>query len=216
MSRCNCSTISSPGPGRTRTAIISRRPRRSPPAQMLPHDAVGHAVPAGPVHRVRPRLRVLDRDGALRIRARRSASSATRRRRRATPAINADRDGLAHAADLRRRCRASPAFSRRRRQSGQLNLGFPSGYGFTAIIVSFLGRLHPIGVVLAGIVLAISYVGGQVAQTGGACAERDRGHLPGDDAVPDPGQRRAGATPHPHRSGPQPAAAVTTAVGAAK
>jgi simple sugar transport system permease protein len=50
-------------------------------------------------------------------------------------------------------------------QSGQLNLGFPSGYGFTAIIVSFLGRLHPVGIVLAGIVLAISYVGGQVAQT---------------------------------------------------
>ena len=50
-------------------------------------------------------------------------------------------------------------------QSGQLNLGFPSGYGFTAIIVSFLGRLHPIGIVIAGIVLAISYVGGQVAQT---------------------------------------------------
>ena len=50
-------------------------------------------------------------------------------------------------------------------QSGQLNLGFPSGYGFTAIIVSFLGRLHPIGIALAGIVLAISYVGGQVAQT---------------------------------------------------
>ncbi len=50
-------------------------------------------------------------------------------------------------------------------QSGQLNLGFPSGFGFTAIIVSFLGRLHPMGVFLAGIVLAISYVGGQVAQT---------------------------------------------------
>jgi len=50
-------------------------------------------------------------------------------------------------------------------QSGQLNLGFPSGYGFTAIIVSFLGRLHPMGIFLAGIVLAISYVGGQVAQT---------------------------------------------------
>ncbi|MGO9741414.1 MAG: ABC transporter permease [Roseiarcus sp.] len=50
-------------------------------------------------------------------------------------------------------------------QAGQLNLGFPSGYGFTAIIVSFLGRLHPIGIVLAGLVLAISYVGGQVAQT---------------------------------------------------
>lgn len=46
-----------------------------------------------------------------------------------------------------------------------LNLGFPSGYGFTAIIVAFLGRLHPIGVLIAGIVLAITYVGGQVAQT---------------------------------------------------
>jgi len=50
-------------------------------------------------------------------------------------------------------------------QSGQINLGFPSGYGFTAIIVAFLGRLHPIGVLIAGIVLAISYVGGQVAQS---------------------------------------------------
>ncbi len=50
-------------------------------------------------------------------------------------------------------------------QLGQLNLGFPSNYGFTAIIVSFLGRLHPIGVFIAGIVLAITYVGGQVAQT---------------------------------------------------
>ncbi len=46
-----------------------------------------------------------------------------------------------------------------------LNLGFPSGYGFTAIIVAFLGRLHPIGVLIAGILLAVTYVGGQVAQT---------------------------------------------------
>lgn len=46
-----------------------------------------------------------------------------------------------------------------------INLGFPSGYGFTAIIVAFLGRLHPIGTLLAGIVLAVTYVGGQVAQT---------------------------------------------------
>lgn len=50
-------------------------------------------------------------------------------------------------------------------QLGQINLGFPSNYGFTAIIVSFLGRLHPVGVFVAGIVLAITYVGGQVAQT---------------------------------------------------
>ena len=46
-----------------------------------------------------------------------------------------------------------------------INLGFPSGYGFTAIIVAFLGRLHPIGCLIAGIVLAITYVGGQVAQS---------------------------------------------------
>jgi general nucleoside transport system permease protein len=50
-------------------------------------------------------------------------------------------------------------------QLTQINLGFPSGYGFTAIIVSFLGRLHPIGVFLAGLILAVTYVGGQVAQT---------------------------------------------------
>lgn len=46
-----------------------------------------------------------------------------------------------------------------------INLGFPSGYGFTAIIVSFLGRLHPIGCLIAGVVLAVTYVGGQVAQS---------------------------------------------------
>jgi general nucleoside transport system permease protein len=46
-----------------------------------------------------------------------------------------------------------------------INLGFPSGYGFTAIIVAFLGRLHPIGCLIAGVVLAVTYVGGQVAQT---------------------------------------------------
>jgi simple sugar transport system permease protein len=46
-----------------------------------------------------------------------------------------------------------------------INLGFPSGYGFTAIIVAFLGRLHPIGVLIAGIVLTVTFVGGQVAQT---------------------------------------------------
>ena len=46
-----------------------------------------------------------------------------------------------------------------------INLGFPSGYGFTAIIVSFLGRLHPIGVMIAGVVLAVTYVGGQLAKT---------------------------------------------------
>ena len=47
----------------------------------------------------------------------------------------------------------------------KMELGFPSGYGFTAIIVAFLGRLNPIGCLIAGVVLAITSVGGQVAQT---------------------------------------------------
>jgi general nucleoside transport system permease protein len=47
----------------------------------------------------------------------------------------------------------------------QMSLGFPQNYGFTAIIVAFLGRLNPIGVIIAGIVLAITYVGGDMAQS---------------------------------------------------
>lgn len=42
---------------------------------------------------------------------------------------------------------------------------FPTGYGFTAIIVAFLGRLHPIGIIFGGIILAVSYVGGEIAQS---------------------------------------------------
>ena len=38
------------------------------------------------------------------------------------------------------------------------------GYGFTAIIVAFLGRLHPVGVLFAGLIMALSYIGGENAQ----------------------------------------------------
>jgi ABC-type uncharacterized transport system permease subunit len=48
---------------------------------------------------------------------------------------------------------------------GQLTPQFPTGYGFTAIIVAFLGRLHPLGIVFGGIVLSATYVGGEIAQT---------------------------------------------------
>ncbi|HWV02710.1 MAG TPA: ABC transporter permease [Devosia sp.] len=47
----------------------------------------------------------------------------------------------------------------------QMALGFPQNYGFTAIIVAFLGRLNPLGVIIAGIVMAITYVGGDLAQS---------------------------------------------------
>ncbi|MAR05344.1 MAG: sugar ABC transporter permease, partial [Planktomarina sp.] len=38
--------------------------------------------------------------------------------------------------------------------SGQVNIAFNAGYGFTAIIVAFLGRLNPIGILLAGLLMA--------------------------------------------------------------
>lgn len=47
----------------------------------------------------------------------------------------------------------------------QMVPSFPTNYGFIAIIVAFLGRLSPFGVILAGVVLAITYVGGDIAQT---------------------------------------------------
>jgi general nucleoside transport system permease protein len=47
---------------------------------------------------------------------------------------------------------------------GQLVPAIPVGYGFTAIIVAFLGRLHPGGIVLAGLLLALTYIGGETAQ----------------------------------------------------
>jgi simple sugar transport system permease protein len=48
---------------------------------------------------------------------------------------------------------------------GQLTPQFPAGYGFTAIIVAFLGRLSPPGIVFGALVLAVTYVGGEIAQS---------------------------------------------------
>lgn len=47
---------------------------------------------------------------------------------------------------------------------GQLVPVISPGYGFTAIIVAFLGRLHPAGIVAAGLLMALSYLGGELAQ----------------------------------------------------
>jgi general nucleoside transport system permease protein len=49
--------------------------------------------------------------------------------------------------------------------AGKISIDFASGYGFTAIIVAFLGRLHPIGILLAGLLMALTYVGGDIAQS---------------------------------------------------
>ena len=47
--------------------------------------------------------------------------------------------------------------------AGQISIDFNVGYGFTAIIVAFLGRLHPVGILLAGLLMALTYIGGELA-----------------------------------------------------
>jgi simple sugar transport system permease protein len=48
---------------------------------------------------------------------------------------------------------------------GQLTPYVPAGYGFAAIIVAYVGRLHPVGVVLASILMSMFYIGGELAQS---------------------------------------------------
>tara|TARA_R110001599_G_scaffold123510_5_gene295854 strand:- start:2030 stop:3106 length:1077 start_codon:yes stop_codon:yes gene_type:complete len=51
--------------------------------------------------------------------------------------------------------------------SGPIDQVLPSispGYGFTAIIVAFLGRLHPAGIFFASLLMALTYLGGETAQ----------------------------------------------------
>ena len=46
----------------------------------------------------------------------------------------------------------------------QLQPNISPGYGFTAIIVAFLGRLNPVGILIAGLFLALTFIGGESAQ----------------------------------------------------
>jgi ABC-type uncharacterized transport system permease subunit len=47
---------------------------------------------------------------------------------------------------------------------GMLQPVVSPGYGFAAIIVAFVGRLHPLGVVLASLLMSALYLGGESAQ----------------------------------------------------
>ncbi|SMF80763.1 nucleoside ABC transporter membrane protein [Azospirillum oryzae] len=47
---------------------------------------------------------------------------------------------------------------------GQITASISPGYGYTAIIVAFLGRLHPVGILLAALLMALSFIGGEAAQ----------------------------------------------------
>jgi general nucleoside transport system permease protein len=48
---------------------------------------------------------------------------------------------------------------------GQLTPYVPAGYGFAAIIVAFVGRLHPVGIVCSAILMSMFYIGGELAQS---------------------------------------------------
>ncbi len=48
---------------------------------------------------------------------------------------------------------------------GQLTPHVPAGYGFAAIIVAFVGRLHPVGMVFSAILMSMFYIGGELAQS---------------------------------------------------
>jgi general nucleoside transport system permease protein len=48
---------------------------------------------------------------------------------------------------------------------GQLTPYVPAGYGFAAIIVAFVGRLHPVGMVCSAILMSMFYIGGELAQS---------------------------------------------------
>lgn len=48
---------------------------------------------------------------------------------------------------------------------GQLTIYLPAGYGFAAIIVAFVGRLHPVGMVFSALLMSMFYIGGELAQS---------------------------------------------------
>jgi simple sugar transport system permease protein len=48
---------------------------------------------------------------------------------------------------------------------GQLTPYVPAGYGFAAIIVAYVGRLHPVGLVLSSLLMSMFYIGGELAQS---------------------------------------------------
>lgn len=48
---------------------------------------------------------------------------------------------------------------------GQLTPYVPAGYGFAAIIVAFVGRLHPVGIIFSGVLMSMFYIGGELAQS---------------------------------------------------
>ncbi len=66
---------------------------------------------------------------------------------------------------------------------GQLLPSVSPGYGFAAIIVAFVGRLHPFGILLASLLMSLLYLGRRVGADGAGAALRCYGPVPGHAAV---------------------------------
>ena len=91
---------------------------------------------------------------------------------------------------------------------GQLLPIISPGYGFAAIIVAFVGRLHPVGIFFASLLMSLLYLGGEAAQMGLALPSSVTGPVPGHAAVlpargrrvhPLSAARRAGTPPRRRR-----------------
>ena len=83
---------------------------------------------------------------------------------------------------------------------GQFRTTISPGYGFTAIIVAFLGRLHPVGILFAGLLLALSYMGGEGAQIALGISDQTTARLPGHAALLRARLRHADLLPPAHRA----------------
>ena len=90
--------------------------------------------------------------GGIAPRAARYAGFSSRRALWTSLLVSGGLSGIAGAAEV-----AGPI--------GQLTPHFPVGYGFAGIIVAFVGRLHPFGIVLASILMSMFYIGGELVQS---------------------------------------------------
>ena len=100
----------------------------------------------------RPRAGFAQQVGGLAPAASRYAGFSSRRALWTALLISGGTAGLAGALEV-----AGPI--------GQLTPYVPAGYGFAAIIVAFVGRLHPVGMVFSAILMSMFYIGGELAQS---------------------------------------------------
>ncbi len=113
----------------------------------------------------------------------RSPCSASRNGQGASPVSRRSRMIWFSFLLLRGACRVLPAFPRSSGSIEQLQPVISPGYGFTAIIVAFLGRLNPLGIIAAGLVLALTYLGGEAAQLSIGVSGQGHPRLPGTAAL---------------------------------